>query len=110
MIDLYSGDARLIKLTEEALSSLATDHQSWGRAGRAFDVYLVLRSELPKPADYVLSAGELNAGLERFSASLGAMTIVLPEGGDYLAQKARQAQEEYLPLILVGSDYRKARV
>jgi hypothetical protein len=56
------------------------------------------------PFDYVLTAGQLNSGVERFAASVGAMVAVLPEAGAWLATKATK---DYVSTV--GSDYRDVK-
>lgn len=63
------------------------------------------RNELPKQADYVATSSQLSPGLERFAAQYGAMVVVLPEGADYLAGKARAGD-----ITVIGSDHRDVKI
>jgi hypothetical protein len=56
------------------------------------------------PFDFVVTPGQLNAGVERFAAQFGAMVAVLPEAGFYLASKGKQQH-----VAVVGSDYRDVK-
>lgn len=100
MVELYSDDPRIQNLTRDALAGQAEHAVVTGVKAR----------DLPTPVDFVVTAAALSSGLERFAATLGALTVVLPEGGEWLAGKCRQAQDEYLPLVLVGSDYRRIKL
>lgn len=93
MIELYSTDARLIKLVRDA----AAGHCE-------VEVYSPPFKELPTYVDYAVTSGILSAGVERFSAGFGAMTVVLPEGGEYLAQKGTEGFAS-----VIGADYRRVK-
>jgi hypothetical protein len=55
---------------------------------------------LPKRADLVVTKSALNSKTEWLAARLGAMPLVLPEGGDYLRQRLSRRSV----LVLVGAD------
>lgn len=93
VIELYSGDPHLIRLVREAASGITN-----------VEVYTPKWRDLPTHADYAVTSGQLSAGVERFSAGLGAMTVVLPEGGYYLAQRASQGR-----YVAIGTDYRRVK-
>lgn len=93
MIELYSTDPRLMRLVSEA----AAGHCE-------VSTYSPLYRDLPDYFDFAVTAGQLNAGVERFAASFGAMVVVLPEGGEYLAEKGSQGFAS-----VIGTDYRRVK-
>lgn len=95
VIELYSVDTRIIKLVRDAAAGL-TD----------FQVHAPRRPDLPKRFEFVATAGQLNAGVERFAAQYGALVVVMPEGGFYLATKARERGH----VSVLGSDYRDVKI
>lgn len=93
MIELYSTDPHLIRLTREAASGICE-----------FEVHQPLFKDLPRFFDLCATAGQLNPRVERFAASYGAMVVVLPEGGEWLARKA--SEDHY---SVIGADYRRVK-
>lgn len=93
MIELYSTDPHTIRLVTEATTGVCELAIHWP----AF-------KDLPKSFDLCATAGQLNSGVERFAATYGAMVVVLPEAGDWLARKG---QGDHVSVI--GSDYRRVK-
>jgi hypothetical protein len=95
MIELYTLDTRIRKLTTDACAGMCE-----------IEVHSdVKRPDLMRmPFDFVVTAGMLNAGVERFAAQFGAMVAVMPEAGFYLASKGKQGFVSAL-----GSDYRDVK-
>lgn len=94
-IELYSTDARLIKLMKDASTGLTK-----------LNVHKPRWRELPRQFDYVATTSQLSSGIERFAAGYGAIVIVMPEAGFWLADRARKFLS---PLTVLGTDYREAR-
>lgn len=93
MIEAYTQDLRLAKLLTEACAGVTE-----------LEIYSPDYKDLPKYFDLCATAGQLNAGVERFAASYGAMVVVLPEGADWLASKGRT---DYYSVV--GADYRRVK-
>jgi hypothetical protein len=93
MIELYSTDPHVIRLVTEAASGVCE-----------LEVHRPLFKNLPKLFDLCATSGQLNVGVERFAASYGAMTVVLPEGGEYLAEKGKRGH-----VSVIGADYRRVK-
>lgn len=93
MIELYSTHAQIIRLVREACSGVCD-----------FEVHGPLFKDLPRYFDCCVTAGQLNAGVERFAASYGSMVVVLPEGGEWLANKGTRDH-----VSVIGSDYRTVK-
>ena len=92
---LYAASARLAKLVREALHPVkVTIKTSPGRA----DWY-------PTRPQAVVTAGSLtNGGLRAYAMLLGVETVVLPEGGPWLAQKVQQGAVSVLAGFPVGKN------
>lgn len=93
MVELYSQDPMVIRLVTEACSGeceLAIHREDY--------------KQLPRHFDLCATAGQLSVGLERFAASFGAMAVVLPEGGQYIADKGKLRH-----VAVLGSDYRRVK-
>lgn len=93
MVELYSQDPMIIRLVTEACSGeceLAIHRPDY--------------KQLPRRFDLCATGAQLSIGLERFAATYGAMTLVLPEGGEYLAHKGRRDH-----VAVLGSDYRRVK-
>lgn len=94
MIHLYTADPRIRKLMKEATAGVTK-----------LKVHAPPRKELPREFEFVVTTGQLNSGIERFAAQYGALVVVLPEAGFWLANEARNDDATAL-----GSDYRDVRV
>lgn len=93
MIELYSTHAQVIRIVREACSGVCD-----------LEVHGPLFKDLPRYFDCCVTAGQLNVGVERFAASYGSMVVVLPEGGEWLANKGTRDH-----VSVVGSDYRTVK-
>jgi hypothetical protein len=93
MVELHSQDPMIIRLVTEACSGECE-----------LQVYRTDYKQLPRRFDLCATSGQLSPGVERFSAAHGAMTIVLPEGGQYLADKGKAGH-----VSVLGSDYRRVK-
>lgn len=95
VIELYSRDNRLIKLVRDAAAGLT-----------GFKVHAPHMRDLPNKFDVVVTAGQLNVGVERFAAAKAAIVAVIPEAGYWMATEARKRGH----LLVLGSDYRDVRI
>lgn len=101
-VRLITRDRRIAKLVSEffrgdsALGSVQHESPEW--------------KFRPARADYVLTAGQLHVATERYAASVGAMPVVIPEGLQYLADKATVRHALGETVILLGIDYAKVSV
>lgn len=74
--------------------------------------YAVMGPERPRHADYVITAAQLNADVERFARDLtakGAFSttiVVLPEGQDWFGEVLLRAQANGRDVVVVGAELR----
>jgi hypothetical protein len=87
-VTLYTTDPRIINSVTSWASPVKV------KLGR------VVQGSLPRKADVVVTMGQLNGETELFAMRLGAMCIVLPEGGDWMGERIQEGRFE----TLVGSD------
>ncbi|MGH7867286.1 MAG: hypothetical protein ACREP9_06545 [Candidatus Dormibacteraceae bacterium] len=73
-VKLYSRDPRIVKSVREWASPVKVI------LGR------INVSDLPRKADLVVTMGQLNKETELFAMRMGAMCLVLPEGGNWLGE------------------------
>ncbi len=93
MIELYTQDNHTAKLVREACAGVCE-----------LEVVSPDYKDLPKYFDLCATSTQLNAGVERFAAGYGAMVLVLPEGGGWLAAKGQTDH-----VSVVGADYRRVK-
>lgn len=96
MLHLYTLNPQIVRLVNEATA---------GADDLRVTVHNNRRNELPRNAEFVATGNQLSPGLERFAAQYGAMPVVLPEGAEYLAGKARVGD-----IVVIGSDHRDVKI
>lgn len=108
-VHLYSTNAVLRKTLREAFSGSKTvlvEHCTTdGKTRKGVNevqhegVYI----PIPPTADLVVTKTSLNSKIEWFAATLGALTVVLPEGLPYLHKRLERTNV----LVLVGAEQGK---
>jgi hypothetical protein len=107
-IVLWTASKRIETLVDDALAALTAGRPTYGKRTPAFEtVKPTGPRDLPGRAAFVVTSGSAKTA-ERFAWQFGAMVLVLPEAGDYLLGKARDAAPGD-PLVLVGYDLRQGK-
>lgn len=93
MATLFSNNSRIIKAVIEAVSPVPVSVRS------------VQAKDFPLSADVVVTMGQISKETEFLALGVRAKaTVVLPEGAEWLAEKAAKGQIE----LIAGSDLSRA--
>lgn len=97
-VKFFYAATRSLNAFESAVASNLLPH---------IDVKQVNHKGIPPKANLVVTTGHLGTPVERFAARLGAMTVILPEAGDWLDARVEAAINPK-DLVIVGYDLEPA--